>query len=631
VRRVEAILASSRAGRLGGALLIGQGTDGLGAASGNAVKILPNVWGGGQLFAFSGLEGDTGWPAALVAVTLDSRIGLDFYSGRRPRLWLALETKGRRFDGAPAAPFAAIRPTIVAGDVIVVNIEAERGAGCRLRLACVDRAGIRGEISGLAQGVRAYIVLDVSAPPQDTDQGSAGEVVIAVEGEPAARRWLERGQRAFELRASPARFAAAMETPGGIRTQESLSAVLSRDMDELVAARMAFFERVPELPGASDDRQRALAKAFSVLKVNLESARGEIPLRYSVPDRAPHRRMWLWDTAFHAFGYAHLDLSLARETVLAALSKVRADGFLPHRMAPERSGDSDITQPPILGWATWSLHQMQADCDFLGRAYPALGRYLKWDLNNRDRDGDGLLEWARPDESGMDNSPRFDRGAAFAAVDLNAFAAAEAGFLASIAQALDRPREARAWQAERDRITAAIESTLWCEPDGLYYDHAPGEDFVRVKTCASFMPMFAGVAAADRVARLVERLTDAAQFWPAFPVPSVALDEACFSDDMWRGPTWLNYNFMIIAGLRRYGYADRASELAERCLDQVTSWYRREGTVFEFYDPGGRVSPRRLHRKGRVPTHRSGGIPVITDYNWSAAVFIALAMERYGR
>jgi hypothetical protein len=594
------------------------------------MKILPNVWGGGQLFAFSGLDGDTGWPAALVAVTLDDHVGLDFYRGRRPRLWLALEVQGRRFDGARAAPFAAVRPTIVAGDVIVADIEAERGAGCRVRITAVDRASIRGEVAQLSHGVRAYIVLDLSPPPKDSDQGSPGEVVIAVEGEPADRGWLARGQRAFELRASPARFAATLEMPGGAHGQEPLSAILSRDMDELVAARAAFFDCVPAQRGASDDRQRALAKAFSVLKVNLESAQGEIPLRYAVPDRAPHRWMWLWDTAFHAFGYAHLDPALARETVLAALSKAREDGFLPHRMTPERSGDSDITQPPILGWATWSLHQAQPDRDFLVRAYPALAGYLRWDLDNRDRDGDGLLEWSRPDESGMDNSPRFDDGTALAAVDFNSFAAAEAGYLTSIAQTLDRPREAAAWQGERDRIAAAIESTLWCEDDGIYYDRAPGGDFVRVKTCASFTPMFAGVAAPERAARLVERLADPARFWPAFPVPSVALDEPSFSDDMWRGPTWLNYNFIIIQGLRRYGYDDRAAELAERCLDQVTSWYRREGAIFEFYDPGGRVSPRRLHRKGRVSTHRSGGIPVISDYNWSAAVLIALAIERYG-
>jgi len=590
--------------------------------------LLPNVWGGGQLFAFSGLDGETGWPASLVAVALDDRVGLDFYSGRRPRLWLALETEGKLADGTPQAPFAQVKPTVVAGDVIVVEVEAQRGRGCRLRMACADRAGILGEVSSLAPGVRACLVLDLSPAGPDTDSGSAGDVVVAAEGESVTRRWLAPQQRAFELRSPRARFAVGLDVARGAG-HELLQSILSNDADELCGARIAFFERVPRLRGADDDRQRAFAKAYSVLKANVESPQGEIPLRYGVPDRAPHRWMWLWDSAFHAFGYLRLDPALARESLLAALSKVRDDGFLPHQLTPHAAGDSDITQPPILGWAVWAMHRAQPDRDFLARAYDPLSRYLKWDLDHRDRDGDGLLEWTSGAESGMDNSPRFDAGAQFAAVDFNSFAAAEAEALASIADALDRPEEAQTWRAQRERIAAAVEDVLWCEDDGMYYDRAPGGDFVRVKTCAGFAPMFARVAAPERARRLVERLTDASQFWPAFPVPSTALDEPTFTDDMWRGPTWMNYNFLIIHGLRRYGYDGLAAELAERCLDQVATWYAREGTIFEFYDPAGWTSPRRLHRKGRVPTHRGGGIPVITDYNWSAAVFVALAAERY--
>jgi hypothetical protein len=595
------------------------------------LTVLPTIWGGGQLFAFSGIEGETGWPACLVAVTLHDRVGLDFYSGRRPQLWLALAARRSLADGTPQAPFSAIKPVVVAGDVIVVDVEIERGIGCRLRIACADRRGFIGDVTQISRGLRAHLVMDLSAPPRDTDQGSAGEVVFATQGEPLDARWRGPNQQAFELVPPCARFAVALDSAEGEPASELLQAILSYDVGQLCETRLAFFKRVPLLRGADEARQRTLAKALSVLKVNVESPQGAIRLRYGVPDRAPHRWMWLWDTAFHAFGYAQLDMALARETVLAALSKVRSDGFLPHRLTPDPAGDSEITQPPILAWAARTLHQMQPDVEFLRRAYEPLRQYLRWDLRNRDRDHDGLLEWARPDESGMDNSPRFDGGFEFAAVDFNAFAAAEAECVADIAAALERPRDAETWRAERARIASAIEAHLWCEDDGMYYDRLPTGEFVRIKTCACFAPLFAGVAAPERAQRLIAHLTDPSQFWPVFPIPSAALDEPTYGDDMWRGPTWMNYNLLIIQGLRRYGYTDIAAQLAERCLDQVARWYSREGTIFEFYDPAGRVSPRRLHRKGAVPTHRSGGIPVITDYNWSAAVFAALAIDRYGR
>ena len=37
----------------------------------------------------------------------------------------------------------------------------------------------------------------------------------------------------------------------------------------------------------------------------------------------------------------------------------------------------------------------------------------------------------------------------------------------------------------------------------------------------------------------------------------------------WKGPTWVNTNWMIIEGLRRYGHVDLGDELRRRTLDVV--------------------------------------------------------------
>jgi glycogen debranching enzyme len=37
----------------------------------------------------------------------------------------------------------------------------------------------------------------------------------------------------------------------------------------------------------------------------------------------------------------------------------------------------------------------------------------------------------------------------------------------------------------------------------------------------------------------------------------------------WQGPTWININWLIIDGLRRYGYQKEALELKKRTLDLV--------------------------------------------------------------
>ena len=97
-------------------------------------------------------------------------------------------------------------------------------------------------------------------------------------------------------------------------------------------------------------------------------------------------------------------------------------------------------------------------------------------------------------------------------------------------------------------------------------------------------------------------------------------------DDMWRGGVWLNYNYFLICGLRRYGYDALATSIKEKTLSAVNRWFEETGQIFEFYDPGDQTAPWRLNRKGpqpRVPDYRAR-YHAITDFNWSACFTLLL-------
>ena len=96
--------------------------------------------------------------------------------------------------------------------------------------------------------------------------------------------------------------------------------------------------------------------------------------------------------------------------------------------------------------------------------------------------------------------------------------------------------------------------------------------------------------------------------------------------------SWLNINYFIILGLRKYGYADIAEELREKTLSSVYKWYEKTGNIFEFYDADDKICPFHLKRKGEQPEKPDYRLHVhsITDYNWSAC-FIQLLINRiYG-
>ncbi|HEU5060518.1 MAG TPA: hypothetical protein VFU21_28500, partial [Kofleriaceae bacterium] len=72
----------------------------------------------------------------------------------------------------------------------------------------------------------------------------------------------------------------------------------------------------------------------------------------------------------------------------------------------------------------------------------------------------------------------------------------------------------------------------------------------------------------------------------------------------WRGPTWVNVNWMLVAGLRRAGAASAADRLAGRTLELV----ERSG-FREYFDP------------------RTGEGCGAEDFAWTAALAIDLLAE----
>lgn len=104
---------------------------------------------------------------------------------------------------------------------------------------------------------------------------------------------------------------------------------------------------------------------------------------------------------------------------------------------------------------------------------------------------------------------------------------------------------------------------------------------LRTPSIAALMPLYAGTIDKKRAAQLVKALEDEKQFGLAYPVPSVPQNSEWFNPiGYWQGPTWLNTNWLIIDGLKRYGFDDHAAALAETSLELVD----RAG-CYEYFNP----------------------------------------------
>ncbi|MDN3358653.1 hypothetical protein [Actinomadura sp. DC4] len=323
--------------------------------------------------------------------------------------------------------------------------------------------------------------------------------------------------------------------------------------------------------------------------------------------------------------------------------------------APEVS-TSGIVQPPVHARAALTVFTQATDeagaLRFLTEAYPRLAAQHRYLRQDRDLDGGGLACIVHPWESGMDNSPAWDPFLAgldlsqpFVREDLHHVPAAERpsdadysayvalaenyrdlGYddgrlfakhpftvedplfnailldgelcLAEIARLLGRDPEPH--RAAAYAIHRALLARLWDEDLGTFVarDARTGECATAV-TVAGFVPLLDPWLPAAVRRRLIDLLVSPAFLGGCrYPVPTYDLRSRDFEPHRyWRGPAWVNTNWLVWIGTLRAGRPDVARTVRAATLELI----QRSG-FREYFDP--------LDGSGRG-AH---------DFSWSAAL-----------
>ncbi|MFQ5887130.1 MAG: trehalase family glycosidase [Candidatus Hydrothermarchaeales archaeon] len=157
----------------------------------------------------------------------------------------------------------------------------------------------------------------------------------------------------------------------------------------------------------------------------------------------------------------------------------------------------------------------------------------------------------------------------------------------------------------------AINRKLWHRGHGIYddYDLKAGK-MIEVDTAAGFVPMYAGVPSKSQAQRLYEYL-DSKSFChvhnrKCFSVPNYNMESEYFEPaNYWRGPIWININWMLYQGLRRYMFEDKAKSVRKDIIELIRSF-----GFYEYFDP----------IKGRGYGSK--------DFSWTAALFLDVIYEQ---
>jgi glycogen debranching enzyme len=359
------------------------------------------------------------------------------------------------------------------------------------------------------------------------------------------------------------------------------------------------------------------------------------------PERYPFQ--WFWDSCFHAHIYTALnDTDRAKSELRSVTSQPTSGGMLPHIIFWEsiegirpnwgrelRGGDldaafghkgvSNLTQPPLIARTLYETYLASQDDNFLAELYPIVKNHFDYLARERTVQHSPLLFIINPDESGEDNSPRFDELLSLphqhqasenldkridlmqklVDCDFNTkicmqqyFAVYDVGFncvyydgllaLGDIAQQLGKTDDQAQFVETATHVKEHMRNTLSDEQGRFYSFDLIREKHIAIDTWNMFMPLYAKILEPNEAVNLTRCLFDSQTFMGKRGLRTVSATEPSYDpvDGFWRGPTWLAPYWFISKGLRAYGLTTEAEQLTQQAQSLVAT-----SDFFEQYHP----------------------------------------------
>lgn len=334
-------------------------------------------------------------------------------------------------------------------------------------------------------------------------------------------------------------------------------------------------------------------------------------LIFPKPDGTPdYWTIFEWDSFFNSLEVSVESTKHAKDILKSVLETQYPNGNIPNWRG-KFGGASDRSQPPVGAYVVLKVFQKTGDIKVLETAYPYLKKWHSFWKDpgdsgraRRDGNGDGLLEWGSDEslvalsvpsweedvsgrqramwESGQDDLPNWDdteydenTGTLnINCLDLNSLYALDSWCLAQMANIMDKPQEYRFYLSEYEEMKTLIDTTLWNEREGFYFDRYWDGRFSRKKAASNFYPLLARIPDRSRALRMIRHLLNNEEYWGDYVIPTISRDDPVFKEQQyWRGTIWPPTNYLVYQGLKAYEFDVIASEFATKSAELfLRSW-----------------------------------------------------------
>jgi alpha,alpha-trehalase len=359
-----------------------------------------------------------------------------------------------------------------------------------------------------------------------------------------------------------------------------------------------------------------------------------LPFSYIVPSSNPNsnfqfEEQYYWDSYFMALGLTDKKYQALVEGMLENLIYL----FERFSLIPNASRMyfTSRSQPPLLTSFIFHVYETYAkDVDWLKKHMAvAEQEYWKVWMNNthpqwhevhnglcRYYDVNVLHDLAEA-ESGWDMTPRFERKCLdFLPVDLNSLLYKYETDFARVASLGGDMTKADIWESRATDRKNAMNELMWAKIRGFYFDYNYQRKILGdVWSLAGYYTMWAGLASAEQAKRLVDSLPKFERAGGLATTTRPFIDTNLLFGSLkvqWAYPNgWAPLQYIVIEGLRRYGYEEEARRIASKWVKNNLDWFDSHGVFLEKYNV---VNMKKKPVEGVYPSQ--------TGFGWTNAVLV---------
>jgi len=278
-----------------------------------------------------------------------------------------------------------------------------------------------------------------------------------------------------------------------------------------------------------------------------------------------------------------LDLFYAKQEPTGA---IRGEYSIEDGSAVFSDDNPEGVHPPLFSYAEFNLYHKSGSKKRLKEVVSKLQNYYQW-LDQTFKQDNGL--YAVPAAATMMNNAVPEE--TWYSLDFNTQQAVNALYLSAIGDILNDKEVSFQYKRLYFTLKTRINSMMWNQDDGFYYNLDRNGKQIPVKTIGAFWTLLAEIPNEHRAGELIRHLKDHDSFGTENPFPAIAVSEKQFSEmgNGYLGSVVPFLTYMVIKGLERYKQWDFARECAIRhlyfILDTLHPDGKEIGDIYEAYLP----------------------------------------------